>query len=77
LLDRQARYSLSDLSVSGMAGDIKTSVYFVQVATPLQHDFYIVRLFVQGRPYTLAVMLQPLTWDEIYGTRRPEGWRRS
>jgi hypothetical protein len=67
LLDRQARYSLSDLSVSGMAGDIKTSVYFVQVATPLQHDFYIVRLFVQGRAYTLAVMLQPLAWDEING----------
>jgi hypothetical protein len=67
LLDRQARYSLSDLSISGMAGDIKTSVYFVQVATPLQHDFYIVRLFVRGRPYRLAVMLQPLTWDEING----------
>lgn len=67
LLDRQARYSLSDLSVSGMAGDIKTSVYFVQVATPLQHDFYVVRLFVQGQSYMLAVMLQPLAWDEING----------
>lgn len=67
LLDRQARYSPSDLTVSGLAGDIKTSVYFVQVATPLQHDFYIVRLFVQGQPYTLTVMLQPPAWDKING----------
>ncbi len=67
LLERQARYSPSDLIVSGMAGDIKTSVYFVQVAAPLQHDFYIVRLFVQGQSHTIAVMLQPLAWDEING----------
>lgn len=67
LLDRQARYSPSDLTVSGMAGDIKTSIYFVQVATPLQHDFYIMRLFVQGQSYTLVVMLQPPAWDEING----------
>jgi hypothetical protein len=50
-----------------MAGDIKTSVYFVQVGAPLRHDFYIVRLFVRGRTYTLAVMLQPPAWDEING----------
>ena len=50
-----------------MAGDIKTSIYFVQVATPLQHDFYIMCLFVRGRPYTLAVILQPPAWDEING----------
>lgn len=67
LLNSQARYSPSDLTVSGLAGDIKTSVYFVKVATPLAHDFYIVRLFVQGRSYTLAVILQPLAWDEING----------
>jgi hypothetical protein len=67
LTDRQARYSPGDLIVSGMLGDIKTSVYFVQVAAPLSHDFYIVRLFVQGRSYTLAVMLQPQAWDEING----------
>jgi hypothetical protein len=67
LLDHQARYSPSDLTVSNMAGDIKTSIYFVQVARPLQHDFYIVRLFVQRQSYTLAVMLQPFAWDEING----------
>jgi hypothetical protein len=67
LLDRHARYSSSDLIISDMAGDIKTSVYFAQAAVELRHDFYIVRLFVQGRTYTLAVMLQPLAWDEING----------
>jgi hypothetical protein len=39
----------------------------VQVATPLQHDFYILHLFVQGQPHMLAVMLQPPAWDEING----------
>ncbi len=67
LLDRQQRYSPSDLTVSGMAGDIKTSVYFVQAATPLVHDFYIVRLFTQATAYTVVVLLQPLTWDKIDG----------
>jgi hypothetical protein len=67
LSDHQARYSPSDLTVSNMAGDIKTSIYFVQVARPFQHDFYIVRLFVQGQPYTLAVLLQPLAWNKING----------
>jgi hypothetical protein len=67
LTDRQARYSPGDLIVSGMLGDIKTSVYFVQAAAPLSRDFYIVRLFAQGRPYTLAVMLQPEAWEEING----------
>lgn len=67
LTARQARYSPGDLIVSGMLGDIKTSVYFVQVAAPLAHDFYIVRLFEKGRPYTLAVMLQPEVGEEIDG----------
>jgi hypothetical protein len=67
LLNRQERYSHSDLVVSGQAGDIKTSLYFVQVATPFQHDFYIVRLWVRGRSYTIAVMLRPPAWDEING----------
>jgi hypothetical protein len=67
LLDHQQRYSPSDLTVSGMAGDIKTSVYFVQAATPLAHDFYIVRLFTQERAHTLVVLLQPPAWDKIDG----------
>jgi hypothetical protein len=67
LLDRQQRYSASDLTVSGMAGDIKTSVYFVQVAAPLLHDFYIVRLWLRGRAYTMVVLLQPPAWEQIDG----------
>ncbi len=35
------RFSPSDLVIGEWLGDIKTSTYFVQVATPLAHDFYI------------------------------------
>lgn len=67
LLDRQQRYSPSDLTVSDMAGDIKTSIYFVQAAAQLVHDFYIVRLFTLERVHTLMVLLQPPVWDIING----------
>lgn len=67
LRDRPQRFSPSDLTVSGMAGDIKTSAYFIQVAAPLKHDFYIVRVFVRGQSYTLVVFLQPAAWDTING----------
>lgn len=65
LLDRQQRFSPSDLTVSGMAGDIKTSLYFVQAAALLVHDFYIVRLFTRERAYILVVLLQPQIWAII------------
>jgi len=71
LLDRQQRYSPSDLTVSGMAGDIKTSIYFVQAAAPLGHDFYIMRLLVRGRKYMLVVLLKPAAWDTIDGDTVP------
>jgi len=67
LLQRRERYSVSDLTVQGLAGDIKTSVYFVQIARPLIHDFYIVRLWARGRVSTLVVLLQPPAWDTING----------
>lgn len=67
LLDHQERYSPSDLIIRGLAGDIKTSVYFVQAAISLTQDFYIVRLSLRGRTYTLVVLLQPLAWDAING----------
>jgi hypothetical protein len=50
-----------------MAGDIKTSVYFVQTVAPLAHDFYIVRLSVGAHVNTLVVMLQPSAWEQING----------
>lgn len=71
LRDPHARYSLSDLTVSGLAGDIKTSTYFVQAAAPLAHDFYIVRLAIKGAVYTLVVMLQPDAWKKINGDTTP------
>ena len=71
LRDRQQRFSPSDLTVLGMAGDIKTSVYFVHAATPLAHDFYIVRLVVQGQLHTLVVLLQPEAWEEFNGDTVP------
>jgi hypothetical protein len=71
LLDRQQRYSPSDLAISGMAGDIKTSIYFVQAAGSLVHDFYITRLFTRGRAHTLAVLLQSPIWDIINGDPVP------
>jgi len=71
LLDRQQRYSPSDLTVSGMAGDIKTSIYFVQAAAPLMHDFYIVRLFARGHTRMLVVLLKPAAWDIIDGDTVP------
>lgn len=67
LQDRQQRFSPSDLTVHNMAGDIKTSTYFVQFAMPLLHDFYIVRLTVQNQAYTLVVFLQPPVWEKING----------
>lgn len=67
LLDRQQRCSPSDLIVSGTAGDIKTSIYFVQAAVPLVHDFYIVRLFAKGYTHKLVVLLKPVTWGIIDG----------
>lgn len=67
LRDRQQRFSPSDLTILGMAGDIKTSVYFVQAATPLAHDFYIVRLTVQEQAHTLVALLQPGAWKQING----------
>ncbi len=67
LLDRRQRYSPSDLTINDMSGDVKTSVYFVQVGAPLRHDFYIVRLFSRGQVYTLVVLLQPPMWGKING----------
>ena len=67
VLDRLERYSSCDLTVSGIAGDLKTSVYFVQTGVSLAHDFYIVRLQLRRRTYTLVVLLQPLVWERIDG----------
>ena len=71
LRDRQQRFSPSDLTVMGMVGDIKTSVYFVQAARSFAHDFYIVRLAVQEQVYMLVVILQVAAWEQINGDTVP------
>lgn len=67
LLEREQRFSPSDLTVMGQAGDIKTSTYFLYVSSSTTHDFYIVRFVERGRTYTVVVMLRPSAWDEING----------
>jgi hypothetical protein len=71
LLNHDERFSLSDLTVNNLAGDIKTSVYFLQAAARPAHDFYIVRLYVKRKVYTFAVLLQPDAWNEINGDTIP------
>jgi hypothetical protein len=39
---------------------------------PLQHDFYITRLFVtETRPWLWAVLLTPATWTALDGETQP------
>ena len=67
LLDCNQRFSPSDLTVIGQAGDIKTSTYFLHIVRVPTHDFYVVRFANQGRFYTIVVMLQPSAWEAING----------
>lgn len=71
LLNHEERFSLSDLTVNNLAGDIKTSVYFLQAAARPVHDFYIVRLYIKSKVYTFAVLLQPDAWNEMNGDTVP------
>jgi hypothetical protein len=63
------RYSPADLTVSGLWGDIKTSIYFLrrQPVGPLLNDFYITRLYEKGRQITLVVFQKPFAWETIGG----------
>ena len=67
LLNRHQRFSPSDLTVIGQAGDIKTSTYFLHLSSSISHDFYIVRFWDHGQLYTIVVMLQSASWDKING----------
>lgn len=70
LSEPNERRSAYDLIVLQRRGDVKTSTYFLHVARslPLQHDFYITRLFsVTRRVWQNAVILRPEFWDEIDG----------
>lgn len=69
ILDRKSRFQPYDLSVLGLYGDIKTSLYFLRVgrSQKLPHDFYITRLYAKGRARTLVVMLKLDAWKQIDG----------
>ncbi|MEZ4727599.1 MAG: hypothetical protein R3E79_10750 [Caldilineaceae bacterium] len=69
LRDRQARLSPYDLEILGLYGDIKNTLYFLQVgrSRQLPHDFYITRFYEGRRHYTLIVMVQLAAWQEIDG----------
>jgi hypothetical protein len=63
------RYSPADLTVLGLWGDIKTSIYFLrrQPVGQLRNDFYITRLYEKGQQRTLVVFQKPLAWEAIRG----------
>ncbi len=67
--DRVARFSVYDLQLLNLKGDIKTSLYFLYVARSrgLAHDFYITRFYEGNQQRTLVVLLQPHAWDQING----------
>lgn len=66
---RQSRLSAHDLEILGQRGDIKNTLYFLQVkrSQKLPHDFYITRFYEGQKSYTLIVMLQLEIWQEIDG----------
>jgi len=61
------RFTPYDLLVSGLTGDIKTSLYFVQLARRFAVDFFVVRLHIKSKSVTVAVLLRPKAWDELNG----------
>lgn len=69
LRKREERLTPYDIAVLGYAGDIKTSVYFLQAARTrrVPHDFVITR--VQGRQglRTLVVFMKSDMWQAIDG----------
>ena len=67
--NRLARFSAYDLKVLNLRGDIKTSLYFLEVerGRKLPHDFYITRFYEGSRQRTLVVMLQVEAWQQIDG----------
>lgn len=67
LRDPDQRYTPADLVVNGRAGDIKLSITFLQRGGPMQHDFYIVRIWRSGQAQTFVAMLQPEVWEELNG----------
>jgi hypothetical protein len=67
---REERHSPDDLVILQWRGDVKSSTYFLYVARsfPLQHDFYITRLFAtETRAWRWTVLLTPAMWEAMDG----------
>ncbi len=74
LTKRQERFSFGDLKVGDLLGDIKTSLYFVQLKNVTNHDFYIVRLFLGKHSYTVVVLLRMAVWPLFNGDTIVGDW---
>lgn len=69
LRKREERLTPYDIAVLGYAGDIKTSVYFLQAARTrsVPHDFVITRVRDRRSARTLVVFMKPDMWQAIDG----------
>lgn len=68
------RFSPYDLVVNELTGDIKTSLYFVQLARHFSVDFFIVRLHIKRKTMTIAVLLRPEAWESLNGDTVAGTW---
>jgi hypothetical protein len=76
---RQGRRSPYDLDVLGLHGDVKTSVYFLQMGRVpgMRYDFYISRFRYQGRQRWMVVLMQLAAWRKIDGDTEATTWDRA
>ncbi len=67
--DPVERRSVADLVVLNMTGDIKTSTYFLRLASShgLLNDFYVTRLWAGKQQRMLVVFQKPAAWETIDG----------
>lgn len=69
LRKREERLTPYDIAVLGYAGDIKTSVYFLQAARTrsVPHAFVVTRVQSRRGARTLVVFMKPDMWQAIDG----------
>lgn len=67
--DPVERRSVADMVVLNLTGDVKTSTYFLRLASSrgLPNDFYVTRLWIGGKHYLLVVFQKPIAWEKIDG----------
>ncbi len=67
--DPVERRSAADMVVLNLTGDVKTSTYFLRLASSrgLPNDFYVTRLWTGGQRRLLVVFQKPAAWEKIDG----------